>query len=280
MSLLGLIKLIRPLNSLMIGFAVIVGAFITNRSSSFLLLSFGFLTGFLISSFSMVINDYFDLEVDKINMPNRPLVRGEVSPKEAVSLSIVLLISGLLFSALTGLFTFTIALIFSIISFLYNWKLKELGLLGNVMVSLSISIPFIYGCALVQRINMLILLMALTAFLAGIGREIIKGIVDIEGDEIRDVRSIARTKGSKKAALLGGVFFIAAVISSFLPMIFLDVSIYYMTLISIVDVMFIVLALRIIKDFSKENALKVKKRALYVMLLGLISYLTEGVLGG
>ena len=61
----------------MIGFAVIVGAFVSKpptSSASGLLL--GFVTGFAICGYSMVINDYYDIEVDRVNQPDRPLPSG------------------------------------------------------------------------------------------------------------------------------------------------------------------------------------------------------------
>ena len=62
----------------MIGLAVIVGVVISGVTVESYRILCGFLTGFFISSYSMVINDYFDLDVDRINAPNRPLVKGEV----------------------------------------------------------------------------------------------------------------------------------------------------------------------------------------------------------
>ena len=80
----------------MIGLAVIVGIAIgfpemvlTNVSL------FGFITGFAISGYSMIINDVYDIEIDKINQPERPLPQGFVSIKLAISFSLILLFLGL-----------------------------------------------------------------------------------------------------------------------------------------------------------------------------------------
>jgi len=66
MGIPGYLEILRPANSIMVGFAVIVGSLIAQPFLSFdysVLLS-GFLTGFLISSFAMVINDYYEAEND------------------------------------------------------------------------------------------------------------------------------------------------------------------------------------------------------------------------
>ena len=41
----------------------------------------GFVTGFAICAFSMVVNDYYDIEVDRVNQPTRPLPSGQVSKR-------------------------------------------------------------------------------------------------------------------------------------------------------------------------------------------------------
>ena len=39
----------------------------------------GFLVGFFLSGSAMISNDYFDLEVDRVNRPERPLPSGRVT---------------------------------------------------------------------------------------------------------------------------------------------------------------------------------------------------------
>ena len=58
MSLKGLVSIIRPINCAMIGFAVIVGAFVSKPPTIDAPdLALGFVTGFAICAYSMVIND-------------------------------------------------------------------------------------------------------------------------------------------------------------------------------------------------------------------------------
>src|SRR5512143_2849235 len=58
-------------------------------------MALGFLCGFFISGSAIVLNDYFDLEVDKINAPERPLPAGLLSPAEAILFALVTAILGL-----------------------------------------------------------------------------------------------------------------------------------------------------------------------------------------
>ena len=76
----------------MIGLAVIVGIAIGSPDMLFSRLSiYGFITGFSISSYSMIINDVYDIEIDKVNQPKRPLPKQLISVNFALSLSLILL---------------------------------------------------------------------------------------------------------------------------------------------------------------------------------------------
>src|SRR5712692_4202314 len=97
-SLSSLLSMIRPANSFLVGFAVVVGIGVSsnNYRDIFSLTSLlGFFTGFFISSFSMVSNDIYDYEVDRVNQPGRPLPSGAVKLGQARNFSIILLVLGL-----------------------------------------------------------------------------------------------------------------------------------------------------------------------------------------
>jgi geranylgeranylglycerol-phosphate geranylgeranyltransferase len=276
-----LIELIRPINSLMVGFAVLVGIMVSNLPSILSLKSLlGFLTGFLLSSYSMVVNDYYDLEVDKINAPNRPLPSGKVSIKQAITFAITLLILGLTLSLLIDIKNFIIAVVFAFIAWIYNFKVKKLGILGNSLVSLSVAIPYIYGSVAVERaFDWLIYCLALTSFLANLGREVVKTIADVEGDKVRGVKSVARVHGLRFAGMLSSTLFLLAVLSTLIP-ILLGVGIVFTVVIMVPNTIFIYLSIKILKDYRKDGAKKVKNMALVGMLIGLIAFVLGGVFRG
>ena len=117
-------------------------------------------------------------------------------------------------------------------------------------------------------------------FVAATGREIVKGMTDVEGDKIREVWSVARSIGVEKAAYIGSIFFIAAVILSLLPLISSTTGIVYGLLITIPDSIFIYSAVTMIRDGTSKNAFKIKKIALFGMLAGLIAFIFGGVYRG
>ncbi len=279
-------SLIRPANSIMVGFAVIVGVGVASNSVHQIFTwtaLFGFLTGFAISSFSMITNDIYDVEVDRVNRLNRPLATGRVSIGTAWTLSISYLLIGLLSSALLGVSTFAIACVFAFIGWAYNSYAKKLGLLGNSLVAASLAIPYIFGSISIGQITLnLAYLLALTSFLAGIGREVLKGISDVAGDKVRNVRSIAVIYGSVAAKRLTSAFFLTAVLSSSFPIIFSllnrgNAFWIYVILILIPDSIFLYLTYRVLKMKKDDEARKLKTTALVGMMTGLVAYLLAGL---
>ncbi|MCS7116949.1 MAG: UbiA family prenyltransferase [Nitrososphaerota archaeon] len=279
MSIIASITLMRPINSLMVGFAVLVGVVIASPKMIFSPQSLlGFMTGFFISSYSMVVNDCYDLEVDRVNNPHKPLPSGKVTIKSAILLSIVLLMIGLFSAILISTFNFLIALTFAIIAWIYNSWGKRKGLIGNMMVALSVSIPYIYGGFAIGKLDdLLIWFLTIISFLAATGREVVKTISDVEGDKLRDVKSVARVYGSAYAARFSATLFLVAVTLSFLPIIFRIVGLTYTLLILIPDAIFVYASISILKDYTPQNALRIKKVTLMGMFMGLVSFVVGGV---
>jgi geranylgeranylglycerol-phosphate geranylgeranyltransferase len=262
----------------MIGFAVIVGAFVSKPPSVGALdLVLGFITGFSICAYSMAINDYYDIEVDRVNQPGRPLPSGRVTPRAAIVLAVVLLGVGMLASALLLSPTaFGIAGLYAILSWLYNYRAKKYGIYGNLIVGSSQAIPFIYGGVASggSVTSSLLLFMASTSLLAGVGREVVKAMADTVGDAKRGIRSYAIVHGMRSAAWAGALFFIGAVVTSLLPLLLLpSTSLFYRVGVAIPDVIFIYLAYAILNRPTAERALEVKKRTLWGMLSGLLVFI-------
>ena len=277
LSLRAFLSILRPINCAMIGFAVIVGAFVSKPATADAAnLLLGFVTGFAICAYSMVINDYYDIEVDRVNQPDRPLPSGAVTMRAALGLALVMLAIGVLASVvLLSWAAVAVSLIYAFLSWLYNYRAKKYGLSGNLIVASSLAIPFIYGGVVAggSITSSLLLFMAGTAFLSGVGREVVKAMADTVGDEKRGIRSFARVHGMRHAAVTGASFFLAAVASSLLPLLLLSVSLFYRFGVVVPDLIFIYLAYAILSRPTAGRALKVKKQALMGMLIGLIVFI-------
>ncbi len=272
----GYVRLMRPINCLMMGFAVIVGAVLVNpqfSSALWLNLFCGFVTGFVLTAASMTINDYYDREIDAINEPKRPIPSGLIEPKEALVFAFVLTAIGFAAAYLTSLFCFLIAVIAWIVFVTYTTVGKRSGLPGNFLVSICVSIPLIYGnYAITDTIEPNVVIFASMAFLSITGREITKGIVDVKGDKVQNVKTLAVRYGEKTAAVVAAFFYVSAVLLSPIPWLLKLVSWWFVPLVAMTDFGLVASSFMLLNDYSRENARKVKNIVLLWLIVGLLAF--------
>jgi geranylgeranylglycerol-phosphate geranylgeranyltransferase len=273
----GFLRLIRPLNCLMMGFAVIVGASLVSALNFSINLLLGFVTSFTLTGASMAINDYYDREIDAINEPNRPIPSGSVSPKEALSFAAVLSLVGFAAALITTLMTDMSCLIVAVITWMifvtYTTKGKRTGLPGNLLVSTCVVIPFIYGGFVVENLKLSVILFTAMAFLSNTGREVAKGIVDVEGDRSQNVRTIALLFGKRTAAVLSSILSVLAVSLSPLPWLWDLVSDWFLPFVILTDAGLIVSSILLLRDCSRKNARRVKNLNLLWFTTGLLAFI-------
>ena len=269
----GFLRIIRPLNCLMMGFAVIVGASLVSALNFSINLLLGFVTSFTLTGASMAINDYYDREIDAINEPNRPIPSGAVSPKEALSFAAVLSLVGFAAALITGKSCLIVAVIAWIVFVTYTTKGKRTGLPGNLLVSTCVVIPFIYGGFVVENLKLSVILFAAMAFLSNTGREVAKGIVDVEGDRSQNVRTIALLFGERTAAVLSSILSVLAVSLSPLPWLWDLVSDWFLPFVILTDAGLIVSSISLLRDCSRKNARRVKNLNLLWFTTGLLAFI-------
>ncbi len=267
----GFLSLIRFELPFSAGVCVVLGQiFALGVLPSFSVLLGGFGAIFFISASILVLNDFFDVEIDKINAPERALPAKLVSPGEVLWLTGILTILGLILSFLLTPFLFFLSLLIWAIGFFYNWKMKKRGLTGNLMVSFSVSITFIFGGISVGvPFNVLVWVFAFLVALIDLGEEIAADAFDIEGDKKVNSNSFAIKSGPQKAICLSQAIFSLAILVSFLPFVFGLLPIFYFFPILLFDGI-IVYSLQKIGNVSRKEG---KKFIRLIYLSGLVCML-------
>lgn len=278
----GAFRIIRPVNCVMMGFAVLVGAAIgggVGLLSSPRELVLAFLTGFFMTGGAMAVNDYYDREIDAINEPGRPIPSGAVSPGEALVISGVFSVLGLGSAWLTSVNNLAIGVFAWVAMMAYSTFGKRMGFPGNLMVSACVSLPFVYGGIMAGGGAMgSSLLFALIAFMANTGREVTKGIVDVEGDRASGIKTVAVSMGPGVAVWVSVALYISAVLVSYVPVYLGLVSIWYSPFVALTDIGLMYLSYSLVVDPSRENSRRVKNRVLPLMLSGLVGFLAGSLL--
>lgn len=287
-------QLMRLEHGIMLFLAILIGSIISQRSISDDIIPplykvlLTFFTALFLEASTFALNDYYDLEIDKKNKrTDRPLVRGDLSPKTALYLFFILYPLGLMCSFFVNLTCFVIALITAFLAIVYDAKLKKIKLLGNFFIAYIMAIPFVFGGAAVIAGNILVFdfhpaiyIVALIAFLVGSGREIMKDVMDFKGDKEQGVKSFPKYIGIRKSNVLSAFFYIVAVALSLLPFFMSKYNIYYLNYyylfpVLLTDTMLLSTSLQLI--FKKQLNMKLykiyRRFTLIAIFIGLIAFL-------
>ena len=239
----------------------------------------GFVSVFFISGSALVLNDYFDLEVDKVNMPERPLPSGILSPSDALFLTAAAIFIGLLCSLLISISAFISCVLATVVGILYNWKYKKAGLLGNLMVSFSVAFTFIFGgIAVGEPWNKIVWTFGLIAFFIDLGEEIAGDAMDMEGDKKRGSRSIAIRYGRKSALLISAKCFGLVVLISLIPIVLKWLGGSYMLMMFIMDAIIILFTARLLKSKISEDGRRAMRNIYLGALVGMLAFIIARLL--
>ena len=273
----GFVRLMRPVNCILMGFAVFVGVVLAGQSLSgidWLDVLFGFLTGFTLTAAAMAVNDYYDRKIDAINEPSRPIPSGLVSPSQALVLAASLSVIGFVLAWLVSALCLVVALISWGFVTTYVTIGKRSGLPGNFLVSACVATPFVYGSILARDFVALnVWFFVLMAFLANTGREITKGIVDTAGDRAENVKTLAVRYGEKAAAVFAVVFYVTAVALTPLPLILGLVSLWFVPFVLVIDFGLLVFSVLLLVNHERERARMIKNVVLFLFIFGLLAFI-------
>ncbi len=216
MILSAYLTITRPINAIVAGLAGVLGFFIATGTIIPSALA-GFFMISLITAAGNVINDYFDVAIDAINRPERPIPAGKITANAALWYAGILFLIGNLIGIYTNsLIPFCIALVNSAILVLYANKLKAMPLIGNIAVSYLSASIFIFGGAFAG-------LPGVTANLAVSGatffimmtREILKDCEDVTGDAAAGAVTLPIQIGIPSCIIIACIFSLLGIATSF-----------------------------------------------------------------
>jgi len=179
--------MIRPVNCTIALVAVYVGAWIGYTPVfSLQLLSAGIIA-FLVCAFGNVVNDLKDIQIDKINNPRRPLASGSARKPITIMLAVFLFFASGTASLSLGLYPSLVVNGALIILLAYAFYFKS-TMLGNYVVALVSGLSFILGGILTR--NPACLIPFVFSFFIHTPREILKDVIDMDGDRAGGVTSL------------------------------------------------------------------------------------------
>uniref|UniRef100_A0A6C0H1P9 UbiA prenyltransferase family protein n=1 Tax=viral metagenome TaxID=1070528 RepID=A0A6C0H1P9_9ZZZZ len=205
----SMFQLIRPENILPTAVINVVGGWIINPSLS-LFSTPQFYASILITQLvmvnSMILNDLFDYKTDKINNPDRPLVSGAITKREAISSAIAIFLLSEIVNAFFIVKQLRIITHFAnAISLLYTPLLKRIFFVKNISCATMISLGMFFSGITAYTPFMVIergrvnLWMIATRFMfmGSLYVELLLDITDISGDKKSNIHTIPIVFGKK-----------------------------------------------------------------------------------
>lgn len=179
----------------------------------------------LLAAAGYIINDHFDLNIDRINKPSRMILDKLIEARQGILLHWILngvaVLLGFYLAHRVG--TLKLGLVFPIIAgllWMYSARYKRSFMIGNVVVSLLsalvVLVVWLFDYYLLHnlvnelpvdltKLNVAVGFYATFAFLVSLVREIVKDIEDIEGDTAAGCKTIPirlGIRGAKNIALV------------------------------------------------------------------------------
>ncbi len=268
-KILSYLKLTRPQNNLITAISVLVGTAVSGEIESWGKVFFACLSAFFISAGGNSINDFFDLEIDRINKPDRPLPKGELSPFSALRFSISLFLLGILLSFWVKPLSVLVAFAACGLLIVYSSHFKRKLLLGNLTVSLVSALAFFYG-GIATRDFRISLIPAAFALFFHLGREVLKDVEDLKGDTFSGASTLPIRLGVKFSLSFCSLVFSLLIVLTVFPYIFHIFSVLYLVLVILgVDLVIVYVVWSMWHNPSSSNLHRLSNLLKADMLLGL-----------
>ena len=260
--LTSFIELGRPWNSLSVILLSILGFILSVPATiNFSLILLLAVIVFLIYNGSSALNDLFDIKVDSVNMPFRPLERGSIRERGVITFCLVCYLLGNIIALSISLNFFLSILLMSLSSIIYSTppiSLKDRLFLGNLGLGFVSAFTTIYAGFVLSTNNLIIpyelLIQSISLMLLFSFFSLLKDFKDRSGDGLHNKKTITTKYGIKNASkinIVGTVIFfpitmLAFYLLSFQNMIFILVS-------SIIFISLLILELKVYRDPTQKT---------------------------
>ena len=199
------LRLLRPANLVLSLAAVAVGGALARGAAAFGAphlgpLMLAMVVGALVGSASNADNDVLDVEIDRVNRPDRPVTSGAVTPAGARMMWLSLTALALLLAVAVSVDVAALAAASAVLLGAYNRWLKGLPLVGNVAVAAVIAAAPLLGALAVEAVPPAVVAAVTLTFGIALAREMTKDVEDTVGDAAAGARTLPVVWGEGRAA--------------------------------------------------------------------------------
>ncbi|MBL0359340.1 MAG: geranylgeranylglycerol-phosphate geranylgeranyltransferase [Chitinophagaceae bacterium] len=256
------------------------------------------LASVFIAAAGYIINDYFDINIDRVNKPGKMVVEKVIKRRWAIILHFLITIAGIIISFYVSYKTSRVILLANIgcavLLWFYSTSFKKKLLSGNIIISLltawviivlylavntvylnTLSQPAVIIAAM-KRIFKFAVLYAGFAFIISLIREVVKDIEDMEGDEKYNCKTMPIVWGVPAAKVFVGVWTVVLVGAIAVVIVYMLLSGWWLSALYCL-ILLVIPLLVILKQFYKakdtEQYHAVSSKIKWVMFAGILSML-------
>lgn len=251
----------------------------------------------LLAASGYVINDYFDVRIDRINRPENVVVGRKIPRRTALLLHVIFTITGVFIGLFLAYITRkeSYALMFiaiPVVLWYYSTTLKKQMLIGNLTIAmLTALVPFVVVSmefAALARVHGESILQsqacstawfwttgfAFFAFISTITRELIKDMEDIEGDREAGCHTLPVEMGIDYSRSIVLVMTIASVTALWLITIFVprlrDSHITWGYFFLFLTIPYFILGYKVLRAKTRNDFHKASSVSKFIMLMGIL----------
>lgn len=251
----------------------------------------------LLAASGYVINDYFDVRIDRINRPENVIIGKKISRRTALLLHVILTITGVLIGLFLAYITRkeNYALMFIVVPVLlwyYSTTLKKQMLIGNLTIAmLTALVPFVVVSmefATLARVQGSEILdsracsiawfwttgFAFFAFISTLSRELIKDMEDMEGDSEAGCHTLPIEMGLNYSRSISIMLTIASVAALWIILIMVpQLRNSYVTwgyFFLFLTIPYLIMGYKVLKAQSREDFHTASSISKFIILMGIL----------
>ncbi len=296
---MNFLNLLRYKNLILIAFMQLLFryGFLKSQNIPLALADFQFvllvLATLLIAAGGYVINDIFDQETDNENKPKKAIVGKSISESLAYNIYVALTLSGVcigyyLSNIIQRPMFLIIFILMASLLYLYATTLKQIALIGNIIVALILSFSVLIinffdifpatandNRDVMRPIFLIIFDYAIFAFIINLIREIVKDLQDVKGDYNQGMKTLPIVLGLKRTSKILSVLIVIPVIillvyiNNYLMTNNLYIAVIYGLLLVVGPLIFC--AVNLWNANSKENFTKISTILKWIIFFGILS---------
>jgi len=255
------------------------------------------LTYIFIAAAGYIINDYFDINIDQVNKPNKVVVGSYISRRWVIFWHLLFSVIGIYITTISFSFKdywhiHLSNLLTILLLWFYSTNFKKDFLIGNVVISLltawSIAVVYFSKFTIQEILNpnihdvanfkfaKLMVLYSVFAFILTLVREALKDMEDMEGDQKFGCRTLPIVWGLKPTKVYISVWLIVVIGSLFFLMLYVIPFGYFLGILYCLLFIIVPLVLVLYRLKKSHASYDFKKLSLYIkiaMLFGILSML-------